>query len=155
MLYIYLFQIFIKMISKRQHPCCIGHVNISLPKARVLIQNWTVLCWSTNFVSACQWSLEYADCIICRKIKLFPPLENSGCPIYDTKLYLVVTLHFWSLECRLTLSLPLITGPLLPKVVVPVRVPSMGQIDLLKIIIGQEFLKLYNSVRSNVDKLGL
>ena len=52
-------------------------------------------------------------------------------PGYDTKLYLMVKLQFWSNEeCEVTPSLSLFPGPLWPRMVVPFRVSSMGQITI-------------------------
>ena len=48
-------------------------------------------------------------------------------------------------------SLPLFSGPLWPGVVVPVRVLSMGQIELFNLLIGIiiiNYLKLYNCVQA-------
>ena len=58
--------------------------------------------------------------------------ENSYCLKY-IKLCLVVRLLFWRFwKCEVTYSLPLFAGPLWPRVVIPVRVPSRGQIILSK-----------------------
>ena len=45
--------------------------------------------------------------------------------VYDTKLYTMVRLKFWkSTKYGVTISLPLLLGPLSSGVLVPVRVPS-------------------------------
>ena len=55
---------------------------------------------------------------------------GGGCPRYDTKLHLVVRLQFWAVWS--TSSLLLLSGPLWLGVIIPVRIPSMGQIELFK-----------------------
>ena len=55
------------------------------------------LTWSPSW-----WGLEYADCILCRKVRFPSPLKKSSG--YDTKLHLMVTLQFWrSVECGVLL----------------------------------------------------
>ena len=49
---------------------------------------------------------------------------NSACPEYDISLHLIVRFQFWRTWCAS--SLPLLPGPLWLRVVVPVRVPSVG-----------------------------
>ena len=61
------------------------------------------------------------------------------------KLHLIVRIQSWSLGMLSNPSTPLFLGSLLPRVVVPVRVLSLGQIELFNhllriIIIG--YLKL-------------
>ena len=50
--------------------------------------------------------------------------------VYNTKLHLVVRLQLWRMQS--TLSLPLLLGPIWPRVVILVKVPSTGQIDLFE-----------------------
>ena len=55
-------------------------------------------------------------------------------PGYDIKLHLMVRLQSWSL--RHTHLLPLLSGLCRPSIVVPVRVPSMGQIEVFNLFLG-------------------
>ena len=58
------------------------------------------------------------------------------CPVFEIKLHPVVRLQFWnSGECGVTPSLLLLSGLFLSRVVVSVRVPSMGQLDFWKLSI--------------------
>ena len=70
-------------------------------------------------------SLAYAHCIPWRSIR---PHQKPRCFGYDTKLHL--RLWFW--RPASTPSLPLLPDPLWSGVLVPVRVPSMSQIDILE-----------------------
>ena len=74
-------------------------------------------------------AVEYTDCIFEEELGLSP----NECPGYDSKQSDDVTLvlEHWGLWS--TLSLPLFSGPLRPRVVAPDRVLSMGQIDLFDI----------------------
>ena len=59
-----------------------------------------------------------------KKLTDFP--AEKGCPGYDTKLNLIVRLwEVWNIP-----SLALLPGPHWPEVVVPVWIPSIGQLDL-------------------------
>ena len=67
--------------------------------------------------------IEYTDCISCWEVN--PTPAKKGAPGYDTKLHPVLELwEMWN-----TSSLPLLSDPLWPGVVVPFRIPSM---DLFK-----------------------
>ena len=67
--------------------------------------------------------IEYVECILYRGVR---PSQEKGCPEYDIKLHPVLKLWgVWN-----TLSLPLLPGPLYPEVVIPVKVPFIGQVDL-------------------------
>ena len=71
-------------------------------------------------VAQLSWAVKYTDCRGVRP----PPI---GCPRYDTKKSdgeFPVKLEFWGM--RITLSLPLLPGPLWPGVVAPERAISMG-----------------------------
>ena len=73
-------------------------------------------------------AVEYVD-----PLQLGSKHFQKGCPEYDTKLHLMVRPQFWrSGEMWRTPSLSLLPGPFLSRVVVPVRVPYMGQIDVFK-----------------------
>ena len=64
------------------------------------------------------------------------------CLWFDSKLHLVVRLHFRnSKKCRATISLPLLPGPLWFGMILSVRIPSTGQL-CLKIIYHQVVLIL-------------
>ena len=56
--------------------------------------------------------------------------QDFECAGYDSKLRLIVSLQSWSWGLWSTPSLPLLSDPLWPKVVVPVTVPSVGQVEL-------------------------
>ena len=75
------------------------------------------------------------------KMSTFRPSLEKLCSGYATILHLMMRLQLWS-----TLSLPLLPCPLWPRVAVPGRVPSMGQISLFshlpRIIIS--YLKPYS-----------
>ena len=58
-----------------------------------------------------------------------PPLKKKSCLGYDTKLHLMIKLPIW----RVWSTPLLLPGPLWPTMVVPIRISSMGQIDLFKI----------------------
>ena len=115
----------------------------------------------TGLVS-CEWGLEYADCISCRWVK---PLKKM-CSGYDTKLHWMVRFQFWrSGACRVLLHCQVFSG-----VVVPIKIPRLGQIylknylylieiQLLKVIIVYKGLfiiiiiiqlKQYNCMKTNV-----
>ena len=70
-------------------------------------------------------AVEYTDCIFARG------KTPNECPGYDTKYSdreVPVLLELWGM--RSTPSLPSLPGPLWPGMVAPVRVLSMGQIEL-------------------------
>ena len=70
----------------------------------------------------------------------------------DTKLQLIVRLHFYrSGKYGVPLSLPLLPGLLWPRVVAPMRVPSIDQIDDLKLFVFSwtVFEKKKNLLRIN------
>ena len=59
--------------------------------------------------------------------------QKISYPKYNTKLHLIMKLQFLSYgECGVTTTLPLLPGSLWPRVVVPISIPSMGQIDVLE-----------------------
>ena len=64
-------------------------------------------------------------------------------PGYDIKLH--SSFGFWGMLN--TVSLPLLSGPLWPGVVVPDRVPSMDQTELFNLLLGISYLKPYNCVQ--------
>ena len=69
---------------------------------------------------------KYTDCISAEGYD-----SPNECPGYDTKQFdgeVPVTPELWGMWS--TPSLPLLPGPLWPVVVAPVRVLSMGQIEL-------------------------
>ena len=62
-----------------------------------------------------------------------PPSQEKWCSEYSTKLHLVVRLQLCSSgEIAVTSLLLLLPGPLWPKVVILVKVLSLGQIDLFE-----------------------
>ena len=66
-------------------------------------------------------------CVTCRRGRPSPALQKREWPGYDIKLHLTVRLQLWSFEeCGVTSSLPLLPGPLWPRVVVTIRVQSIG-----------------------------
>ena len=68
-------------------------------------------------------------------------------PTYDPKLHMIVRLRSWSSgESGLHLQLLLLPGPLWPGVLVPVRVQSMGHIEIL---IHLRHLKPFNGEQKN------
>ena len=78
--------------------------------------------------------------------KVVRPLNStSECPGYDIKPSdgEVPVLELW--EISITPLLPLFPGPLLHRVVVPVTVPYMGQIELSNYLL---YLKTFNSVET-------
>ena len=87
----------------------------------------TILHSSLKQNPICWQSLKSADCILWRQVR--PPLTKS-CPEYYSKWHLMVRLQFWSYEeYGVTSSLPLLLDS---GVIVPVRVPFIGQIDLFE-----------------------
>ena len=91
-------------------------------------------CQSSDLIPCYQQCFKYADCIPCRG-RITPLLKKMGCLGYDTKLHLMGRFQFWSSrESEVPPSKPLISGSLLFKVVVSIMVPSLGQINLFKII---------------------
>ena len=85
-------------------------------------------------------------------VRFFPQEKES--PGYNIKLHLMVRLQFWrSEECWLLSSLTLIPGPLWLKVVVPVRLLSMGQTDLFKNYLV--LISLFNSISTFKNYLHL
>ena len=80
-----------------------------------------------SYNSVCRWSLAYADCISCRGARPPPPKKKVA---MGMTLELIMNLQFWG-EWS-TPSFSLLWGPLWPYVIVPVRVHSMGQVDLFK-----------------------
>ena len=75
-----------------------------------------------KWILPCWWSLEYSDCITFKRVT---PKKKD--PVYDTKLNSLMKLLFWRVWS--TPSLALLPGPLSTRMVVPVWVPSLGQID--------------------------
>ena len=71
--------------------------------------------------------VEYMDYVSAEEIRSLP--TSNECPEYHTKLHLMVTLVLELWAMRSTSSLPLLPGPFWPRVVVLVRVSSMGQIE--------------------------
>ena len=70
----------------------------------------------------------YTDC----RGGIIPFHPKRGCPGYDTKLHLMVRFQFWSSRvCGVLLQCPY-SHVHWPEEVVPVRVPSIGQINLFK-----------------------
>ena len=71
--------------------------------------------------------------------------KKRRCPRYDTKLHLMMRPQVWTTgECGAPFLLPLLPGPLWPTMLVSVRVPSMGQIDLFKkLIVLKKIFKIY------------
>ena len=71
-----------------------------------------------------------ANCISCREVSPLPPntthLKRGSC-VYVDEAPVLELLGVWN-----TLSLPLILSPLWPRMVAPIRVPSMDQMDLSK-----------------------
>ena len=79
------------------------------------------------------WDSRICRMYLCRGIR---PRPNK-CPGYDTKLHLMEKFgEMWS-----TPSLPLLPGPLWPRVAVPVRFLSMSQIELFNHLL---YLKTFN-----------
>ena len=77
-----------------------------------------------------------------------PPLINNEYPEYDTKLRLMVRLHFWkSGEYEVNCSLRWHPGPLWPVIVVPVMDPSMHQIDVRKLLVLERNAWIHTTVR--------
>ena len=75
----------------------------------------------------CRWDSVNIDCIPCREIRA----RNWGCPCYDTKLHLMVRLKFWRYgDYKIPLHYHYFQVHSEPWVVVPVRIPSMCQIDM-------------------------
>ena len=85
-------------------------------------------------------AVEYADCIFVRHL-----LPNK-CPGYDTKPSdgEVPVLELWGIGR--TPSFSLLSNPLWPRVVVPVRVPSLSQIGLFNHLL---YLKSFHCMQTN------
>ena len=91
-----------------------------------------------NFVLELVFYFDY--CGICYFHKVMDLHLDLGCLEYETELHLVVRLQFWSCgECWLTPTLLSLPGPLWSGVVASLRVPCMGQMDLLEEDGGQMF----------------
>ena len=73
-----------------------------------------------NEIMLSQQGLEYTDCTPAEGLRL----TLDGVSGYDTKLHWIVRIQFWRVWS--TLPLPLLSGLLCPRVVIPV----MGQIDV-------------------------
>ena len=70
-------------------------------------------------INYCLLGLEYADCIPCKAVKTTTTpqkIKIKGCPGYDIKLYLLITLQIWGVWS--ISSLLLLPGPLSPGMVV-------------------------------------
>ena len=67
-------------------------------------------------------AVEYINCFSADR---YPPLHSNECPVYDTKQSDSGVPGMWSIPL-----LPLLPGQLLPRVVTPDRVLSIGQIQL-------------------------
>ena len=106
--------------------------------------------------------VELKKCYFLPRSKI-PPTGNSGCPGYDAKLHLVVRLQFWRLGSVEYLFIVItLRSPLWLRVVVPIRIPSVGQIDqfanywcldwdfLYRINKKKMFYKLHKKVNMNV-----
>ena len=87
-------------------------------------------------------AVEYPDCIFVEEKDPHP----NKCPGYDTKSSYseAQILEFWGMWS--TPSLSLHSGPLWPGVVVLVRVPSRGQIEIFNHFL---LLKPFNSEQTN------
>ena len=83
----------------------------------------------------------------CREVRT--PLNE--CPGHDNKLHLMVRLQSWRFGGMWnTPSLPLLPGPIRSGVVAPVRVPSLGQIELFNHLLKSiiiSYLKPNSSVQ--------
>ena len=91
-----------------------GKINYSVSWFVVITKFWSPLH---------RRGLENADSIPCRR----------GSWVYNPKLHLMVRLQFWiSGECGVHHSLPSLQIPVCPELIVPVRIPSIGKIDLFK-----------------------
>ena len=109
----------------------VREIHASSMMMMMMILKINILLWSKIGISNIQpnsisWSLQYTDC------KNLPLPKKRKCLRYDTKLHLVVRLQFWRSREGSTPSLPLFQGPFWPRVVVPIRVPSMSEIDLFE-----------------------
>ena len=109
-----------------------GYIIVSRPPASAvlpLIYTGTSLDWRLGRGLYVTYILNYFSWFF------YVKLSYNKHPDYDTKLHLVVKLIFWSSgECAIILLLSLRPGPLWPRVVVPVRVPSVSQINLYTVI---------------------
>ena len=74
-------------------------------------------------------------CPVGKAYNILPPKQGGdshpSCPGYNTKLHLMVRFQVWGVWSHTFIAI--IPSPTLTRVVIPVRVPSMGEIDLLKI----------------------
>ena len=81
-----------------------------------------------------------------RDLRKIEKQSNPNWPQSDTKLSdgeASVLEHWWMWS---TPSLPLLPGPLWLKMVIPVRAPSTGQIEIFNCLV---YLKLFNCVQTN------
>ena len=84
--------------------------------------------------SPVSWDCRIHQLHLCRCVRPLP-IPNE-CPGYDTKTSdgEAPVLELW--EMWSTSLLPLLPGLLRPRVVVPLRVPSMVQIELFNLLLG-------------------
>ena len=109
----------------------------------VKIIHWYPPCWILILVVIIVSPLTFSKClsIELRIHWLYPQQRGKTppkkrCPNYDTKLHLIVSLHFWrSVEFGVPPSLLLLPGLLWFRVPVSVKVPSMDQIHLFRNLI--------------------
>ena len=108
--------------------CCLGHSDISFMLPSLFLFVDEVWQHNLNFPS---WDWRILRLPICKEVKL----SSNECSEYDCKLSdgeVPVMLEFWGIWD--TPSLPLLSGPLCPRVVVPVWVPSADQIELFNFL---------------------
>ena len=112
-------------ISIRPFP---GNRNWTIIVLRLHLFKYGFVKTQRKFSSICRWGLEYAMLnMISPAEGQDPLLQKRGYPGYDTKLHLMIWLHFWK-----SWEYWLLPSPLWPGMVVPVRVPSERIIVLFK-----------------------
>ena len=105
------------------------------------------------------WNLNTTQLLGFRIHWLYPQQRGKTptkkwCTRYDIKLHLIVRVQFWrSSGVWSTYSLPLRPGPLRPKLVVPVRVPFMGQIDVSKLLVFDRVQKKKKKKKNSLEKI--
>ena len=113
-----------------------------------------IKCLQKKLKGVMKWKNSFSGENYCNKYFLVNSTPTYLTRRYEIDPYLVVRLQFWSSrKFGVTPSLILLTGWLWLKVVVSVRVSTMGQIDLFEIMISNDLIiHKYNDSKNFVTK---
>ena len=131
-----------------EHFCC--NNTLTLENFELVLLEVVVCCHHKNVHSRASWGCGIHQMHLCRGVRSPLPLS-----ILDMTLtHLIVRLQSWSFwRMGNTPSLPLLPGQPGFKIVVPIRIPSMVQIELFNTIYlcASKFLMLNRIIRVKLD----